>query len=345
MLDDTTEHAGNRSSTALVMGANGFMGSHVTRLLVAQGRKVRVMVRPTSDLRALKGLNIEICYGDVGNIDSVKAAMNGCSSVFYNVVDTRAWLVDSKPLFLTNVDGLGNVIDAAVSENIGRFVFTSSMVTLSRYAHSPTQENDEFDWWAEAPAYVKTRVLAERAVTQAALTRSLPAVILCVANTYGPDDFGPTPHGNALWQAVKSKYTALDCSLPTVDVRDAAKACLLAESKGRIGERYTIVSEHLRQQDFYAMAAESMGHSKPALLSMGRAYFLATMAEIGNRMRGIRDAKFCRASIFLSEAFGPMSHAKAAAELGWSPRPLSQTLADTIAWYREHGPKQKQESL
>ena len=171
------------------------------------------MVRPTSDLSALQDLDIEICHGDISDIDSVKAAMNGCGTVFYNVVDTRAWLVDSAPLYRTNVDGLANVLDAAVAENITRFVFTSSMVTLPRHSGSPALEEHAFDWWDEAPDYVKTRVLAEKAVADAVAERGLPAVMLCVANTYGPEDHGPTPHGNALWQATKSKSTALDCSL------------------------------------------------------------------------------------------------------------------------------------
>ncbi|MEL0152819.1 MAG: NAD-dependent epimerase/dehydratase family protein [Halieaceae bacterium] len=343
-MDDAINIDQQRAPLALVMGANGFMGSHITRLLAAQGRRVRAMVRPTSDLSALQDLDIEICHGDISDIDSVKAAMDGCGSVFYNVVDTRAWLVDSAPLYRTNVDGLANVLDAAVVENITRFVFTSSMVTLPRHSAPPAQEEHAFDWWDEAPEYVKTRVLAEKAVVDAVAERGLPAVMLCVANTYGPEDHGPTPHGNALWQATKSKSTALDCSLPTVDVRDAAKACLLAESKGRIGERYAIVSECLRQQDFYAMAAESMGYAKPSVLSMRKAYFFATIAEVINRFRGIKDAKFCRTSMFLSEAFGPMNHAKAAAELGWSPRPLSDTISDAIAWYRDRSQQLKQET-
>lgn len=344
-MDDAITLDHQRAPLALVMGANGFMGSHISRLLAAKGRRVRAMVRPTSDLSALQGLNIEICHGDISDTDSVKAAMNGCGTVFYNAVDTRAWLVDSAPLYRTNVDGLSNALDAAIAENITRFVFTSSMVTLPRHSGRPAREEHAFDWWDEAPDYVKTRVLAEKAVTDAVAERGLPAVMLCIANTYGPEDHGPTPHGNALWQATKSKSTALDCRLPTVDVRDAAQACLLAETKGRIGERYAIVSECLRQQDFYAMAAESMGYAKPAVLSMRKAYVFATIAEVINRLRGIKDAKFCRTSMFLSEAFGPMNHAKAAAELGWSPRPLSKTISDAIAWYRDRSPQIKQETL
>jgi len=201
------------------MGANGFMGSHITRQLVAKGRRVRAMVRPTGDISALRGLDIEICHGDISDIRSVRDAMRGCGSVFYNVVDTRAWLVDPKPLYLTNVERLGNVIDASIAEKITRFIFTSSMVTLPRYSGSPASEEHAFDWWNEAPDYVKTRVLAEKAILDAVDERGLPAIMLCVANTYGPEDYGPTPHGNALWQATKSKGKALDCSLPTVDVR------------------------------------------------------------------------------------------------------------------------------
>jgi len=341
-LDTSVKNDYTDTPPALVMGANGFMGSHITRQLVAKGRRVRAMVRPTGDISALRGLDIEICHGDISDIRSVRDAMRGCGSVFYNVVDTRAWLVDPKPLYLTNVERLGNVIDASIAEKITRFIFTSSMVTLPRYSGSPASEEHAFDWWNEAPDYVKTRVLAEKAILDAVDERGLPAIMLCVANTYGPEDYGPTPHGNALWQATKSKGKALDCSLPTVDVRDAAQACLLAETKGRIGERYAIVSECLRQQDFYAMAAESMGYEKPALLSMRNVYLFATIAEIINRFRGIKDDKFCRTSMFLSEAFGPMNHAKAAAELGWSPRPLSETLSDAIEWYRSHSQQPKQ---
>ena len=117
------------------------------------------------------------------------------------------------------------------------------MVTLARHAGTPAIEASEFDWWHEAPHYVKSRVLAERAVLEAQVNHGLPAIVLCVANTYGPEDYGPTPHGNALWQATKHQTTALDCSLPTVDIRDAAHACLLAEQHGRVGERYAIVNE------------------------------------------------------------------------------------------------------
>lgn len=103
------------TDNALVIGASGFLGSHVCKQLVAQGRQVRVMLRPSSGTRALEGLPFEICYGDVHDQPAMTEAMTGCSSVFYGVMDTRAWLRDPAPLYRTNVEGLRNPLAMACS--------------------------------------------------------------------------------------------------------------------------------------------------------------------------------------------------------------------------------------
>ena len=125
-MSDTAPPSPDTSKPVLVMGANGFMGSHVTKQLLSAGRRVRVMVRKSSDTRALEGLNVETYYGDITDRSSVLDAMHGCTSVFYNVVDTRAWLVDSSPLYATNVEALQTVLGAAIDSQLERFVFTSS---------------------------------------------------------------------------------------------------------------------------------------------------------------------------------------------------------------------------
>jgi len=101
---------------ALVLGASGFLGSHVAKELVKQGRDVRILVRETSDTRATDHLDVERCYGDVMDRDSLDKAMAGCDSIFYCVVDTRAWLRDPAPLYRVNVDGLTNAMDAATDD-------------------------------------------------------------------------------------------------------------------------------------------------------------------------------------------------------------------------------------
>ena len=131
--DATTE----ANKPALVMGASGFLGGHITRQLCEAGRQVRVMLRDTSDTRSLDGLSVERFIGDIRDTESMQAAMKDVGTVFYNVVDTRSWLTDPAPLYRTNVDGLKNVVQTAKQMGVSRFVFTSSMVTLARHSGSP----------------------------------------------------------------------------------------------------------------------------------------------------------------------------------------------------------------
>ena len=99
----------------LVVGASGFVGSHIVRLLVQQGRTVRAMFRRTSNTRAVDGLNVEIHYGDVLDSESLARAMQGCCTVFYSALDARFWLSDPAPLYRNNVEGLINALDVALA--------------------------------------------------------------------------------------------------------------------------------------------------------------------------------------------------------------------------------------
>ncbi len=334
MNPETAHYDALTQQPALVLGANGFVGSHITRQLCEQNRPVRVMVRTTSDTRSIDDLAVERCYGDVGDPESLRAAMRGCGTVFYCVVDTRAWLSDPAPLYRCNVQGLANALDAARAEDIGRFVFTSSIATIGSNRDGLASEDTPYNWWDQAPDYIRSRVEAENTLLACCAEHDFPGIALCVANTYGPGDTQPTPHGELLWHAATGRLPrALDCSAPTVDIRDAAQAALLAERYGRAGERYIVASDFVSQQALYGMAAGELGREPPRTLSLKLLYFMATLNEWLARLTGRKDFKLRRDSIFLSEVFGPMDNRKIVSELGWQPRPIEETVRDAIAWF------------
>ena len=99
------------NSTKLVVGASGFTGSHVARQLVRRGDNVRAMIRTTSSTAALRDLDLEYVFGDNHNQRALRTAMRGCDTVYYCVVDARAWVRDAAPLWRTNVEGLRRVLD------------------------------------------------------------------------------------------------------------------------------------------------------------------------------------------------------------------------------------------
>ena len=128
--------------TVLVIGANGYLGSHVTRQLVNDGQDVRVMVRDGANTIGIDDLKVTRFVGDIWNDDVLREAMAGCDVVYYCVVDTRGWLKDPAPLFHTNVDGTRNVLEIAKDAGLQRFIFTSSYVTVGRKRGRVATEDD-----------------------------------------------------------------------------------------------------------------------------------------------------------------------------------------------------------
>lgn len=325
---------GDTGKPVLVAGASGFVGSHITRLLVQRGRKVLVMLRPSSKMDALKGLDVEVVHGDVLNPASLRAAMQGCATLFYSVVDPRFWLTDQTPIWRNNVERLENAIDAALETGIERFIFTSSMGTLALNPDGPVTEDIPFNWVDRASPYIHARLEAERRFLAACRDKRLPGVALCVANTYGPDDYQPTPHNGNLWQTASGKLkVAVDVSQPTVDIRDVAEAALLAEVSGRAGERYIIANEFVRNRDFFALAVAQTGQRPPKFMPYKLAYGIAWTAERMGQLMGRVDMMLTSDAVYLSNVFRKMDNSKALRELGWTPRPIAETVHDAVAWF------------
>ncbi len=169
--------------------------------------------------------------------------MAGCDIVYYCVVDARAWLRDPSPLLRTNVEGLRHVLDAALEAELTRFVFMSTIATLAVSTDgTPVTEDQPCNWYDDGGAYTQCRVDAENLVLSYARDKGLPAVALCISNTYGPRDWQPTPHGGliAMISAGKAPFYFQGIGQEVVGIEDAAEAMILASDKGRVGERYII---------------------------------------------------------------------------------------------------------
>lgn len=321
-------------SKVLVMGASGFLGSHVVKQLVAAGRDVRIMVRAGSDTRAIDHLSLERVTGDLGDRESLGAAMAGCETVYYCIVDTRAWLRDPAPLYATNVDGLRTVLDIALGYPLQRFVFTSTYATIGLNPSGVSTETDAFNWWDKAPHYVKCRVQAEDMFLEYCRDRDLPGVVCCVGNTYGGDDVVPTPHGAMVKNVALGKMPYYwKGGGPCVGIRDAARAMLLAETRGRAGERYIVAERWLDYQELFAIAAKAAGVAPPRRkIPLPVLYTMAGIADLSAFFTR-RDNRFSIASLRCSTLLPDVDSAKARRELGWQPAPVEREVAEAVAYY------------
>ncbi|MFI5717701.1 NAD-dependent epimerase/dehydratase family protein [Nocardia sp. NPDC051750] len=319
----------------LVIGASGFLGSHVTRRLVDRGAQVRVMVRESSSLRALQDLDVEIVTGSIEDAQSLRAAMQGCDIVYYCVVDARPWLRDPAPLFHTNVTSLNTVLEVAVEAGLRRFVFTSSVATLPIGADVLDETTGPHNWARAGGAYVQSRVQAEELVLRYARERGLPVVAMCVANTYGDGDYLPTPHGAFIAMAARGKLPCYvrGVGAEVVGIRDAAEALVLAGERGRVGERYIVSAGFRSTRDLLEIAASVTGAAPPKY-GIPRAVLpvAGILGELVARVRG-RDSRITRVTMRLMHIMTPLDHRKAERELGWRPRPIEEAIRDAALFF------------
>ena len=211
--------------TTLVTGATGFVGSAVLRALLRRGEPVRALVRPSSSLRLLEGLPVDIVAGDLADPAGCRGALRGCDALFHVAADYRLWVPQPEAMYRTNVVGTRELLLAAAEAGVSRIVYTSSVATLGlRADHLPSDETTPATLADMIGHYKRSKFLAEKAVRELVTRAGLPAVIVNPSAPVGPADARPTPTGRVLLEAARGRIPAyVDTGLNLVHVDDVAE--------------------------------------------------------------------------------------------------------------------------
>jgi dihydroflavonol-4-reductase len=323
---------------AFITGASGFVGSAVTRQLVASGLSVRALLRRDSPRTNLDGLLIEIVEGDMRDRDAVFRGARDARYVFHVAADYRLWAPDPDDIMRTNLDGTRVVMEAARDTGAERIVYTSSVATLElRENGMPTDETKPLSENQGIGAYKRSKIAAERLVERM-IGDGLPAVIVNPSTPIGPRDRRPTPTGRLIVEAAVGRIPAIvDTGLNLVHVDDVAAGHLAALKQGRIGERYILGGENITLADLLGRIAHLTGRAPPRLhlprpLLFPIAFAAEAIARITKRepfvtLDGLRMAKY---RMYFTSA-------KAERYLGYRARPAEEGLRDAINWFRQEG--------
>ncbi len=324
----------------LVTGATGFVGSAVLRRLLAAGHRVRALVRPASDRRNLEGLAVAVAEGDLIEPSTLGPALAGCTGLFHVAADYRLWAPDPRPMFRANVDGTRTLMLAARDAGVARIVYTSSVATLGVLPGDAAADEATPVTFADMIGpYKQSKFLAEAAVRTLIEDEGLPAVIVNPSAPIGPRDIKPTPTGRLIVDAAAGRMHAyVDTGLNVAHVDDVATGHLLAFEKGKVGERYVLGGENMSLKAILGAVAEAAGRRPPWLkVPHGVVLPIAYAAEAWSRISGGGEPFATVDGVRMSRKKMYFSHAKAARELGYSPRPAAHALADAVRWFKDHG--------
>lgn len=321
----------------LVTGATGFVGSHVARRLTAAGHSVRVLVRQGSDTRALDGLAVERALGDLRNSNSLAPALRGINQVFHVAADYRLWSSNAQEIYDSNVGGTENLLAAAKTEGVERFIYTSTVATVAVDRKTLPDESTDSSLDEMVGHYKKSKWLAEKAVMKAA-QNGLPAVIAMPTTPVGPGDWKPTPTGKIIVDFLNGKMPGyVETGLNFVGVEDVAEGHLLVANHGKIGERYLLGAENLSLKQVLDLLSRIAGQRAPKLkiphaIALGVAYAENAFSRLVGREPQIpvEGVKIARHIMFVNCS-------RAQTELGFQPGSATAALERAVRWYGENG--------
>ncbi len=324
----------------VVTGATGHLGANLIPALLAEGRRVRVLVLPGDPSRALDGLEIERVEGDVRDADALRHAFDGADIVYhlagYISIQPNAWPI----VEAVNIHGVRNVVETCLQCGVRRLVHFSS---IHAFVQEPLEEPlDEtrplVSLNSSYPEYDRSKAAGEREI-QKGIKRGLDAVILNPTGMMGPNDYGPSHFGAVLLALASGKFPVwVESGFDWVDVRDVAACALRAEASAAPGAKYLLSGHWISAREMTASISEITGAPAPrCFIPIALACLFAPLGSIYARLTK-RRALFTPSALHaLAHSNRKISRARAAQDLGYRPRPFYETLVDTFRWFEESG--------
>ncbi len=321
---------------AFVTGATGFLGSHVARLLSDQGADLRLLVRPTSNLKNLEDLKAETATGDLRDAASLERAIAGCDVVFHVAADYRLWVRDPNEMYRTNVDGTRALLEAARKNGVRRVVYTSSVATMGFNGNgTPTDEDSPVSLGDMIGHYKRSKFMAEQVALEAGRNGQY-VVVVNPTTPVGEGDVKPTPTGRIVLDFLKRKFPAyVDTGLNLVDATECARGHVSALQRGTSGERYILGGENMTLKQILDALGRITGLSSP---KVKLPYFFALATGVvdetitGRLLK--REPRATIDAVRMGKKKMFASSSKAQRELEWRIIPVEGALRRAVDWFR-----------
>jgi dihydroflavonol-4-reductase len=329
-------------SLVAVTGSTGHIGNVLVRELLKKGQQVRAIVPAGEDISPLKNLKVEIRQADVRRLDSLIEAFSGVEMVYHlagiiSILPGRKKLLEE-----VNVQGTQNVCEACLKTGVRRLVYTSSIHAVKEPPHGICiTEEQPFDPEAVLGDYGRSKARATLSVYES-LKKGLDAVIVCPTGVMGPFDFKLSEMGK-LFQDILSRKLKMyiNGAYDFVDVRDVAWGIILAGERGRTGQSYILSGEQISVRNILIHLEKISGVKAPSTCIPTRLARLAGILATPYYLLSGTRPLFTAYSIDVLGSNSLVSSAKAKKELGFTARPIRESILDAVSWFKDEARRRR----
>ncbi|MEL6132426.1 MAG: NAD-dependent epimerase/dehydratase family protein [Bacteroidota bacterium] len=316
----------------LLTGANGLLGGHIARQLLAKGYAVRAIVRPSANCQNLEGLAIEIFEGQITKEEDVFHAVKECAYIIHAAAKTSQWPSDLEAYRAANIDSTRYLIKAAREMAIQRFIFVSTAVCFQNETEELGNEENEIMSWLEDSGYVYSKYIAQQEVLRAARRGKLPAIVVSPAFIIGSHDSRRLK--DSLLGYSKKRWAFLPSGGKSfIDAGHAAEAIVNALTRGKVGESYLLSGENLSYQAFFSQLDEGNRQVRMTvpdwlLIGLGKVNsFMEAKWGMTPRLSEVNARMLCLDNYF--------SNRKAQQELGLRPTVARDSAKAALTWFHD----------
>jgi len=329
-----------KGDRVVVTGAAGFIGSAVTRALLARGADVTVLVEPGASRSNLDGLDVQFREADTTKESDLTGVFDDARFCFHLAAKFGFWPKDPATFYAVNVRGSQNVIRCAASEGVERIVYTSTVATLGLWktkSGTPSTEDDVADLSHLYGNYKQTKYVAEHEVLRLA-AQGAPVVLVLPTMPHGPFDQRPTPSGKVVLDYLNGRMPGfVDTAMNVAHVDDLANGHVLALEKGSQGRSYICGGENITMAQLLRTLSNVTG------LPPAERRFPSIFPLIAGRLSSLiegdllgREPRIPWEAAQMASTTMTFDDRRARRDLGYSSRPASIALFDSARWFVEH---------
>lgn len=323
---------------ALITGANGFLGAHLTHRLLKEGLEVFALVRPQSDVSELKDCpTLNYVHGDITQKESLDKALKELKpEVVFHLAGYVGYKKSERQLMeKVNVIGTQNLLDSMASQGVEKLVHVSSVVAIGAgfTEDQVLNENSPYNLQSLDLGYFETKRKAEELVKAKTQQGHIKSVILNPSTIYGPADAkkGSRKTQLKVAQGKFKFYTSGGVSI--VSVEDVIEGIYQGFLKGRNGERYILSGENITIKTLFEKIAGFAQVEPPKHLLPN--WVLHTAGFIGDQLSalGFKDTVSSE-NAWSATLFHWFSNEKAQKELGIRFKDANYSLKQSVDWMR-----------